>query len=480
MGERIKEAVSPEGLPCALWRLGADGTVQSGNARAETLLPGSRRPGLNLREVFAPPEQTLFLEALARARAAPIDALVLKTLVGADRAPRSLQWSMQAFGGEGQLLATAVDVDQAVRRSQYYEQILDAIPDFVLVKRSESHLQWANRAFCEYYGMTNEQLHELIDAPFTNPDFTKQYVLDDQWVWQNKRPLVIDCEPVTRYDGVVRRFQTVKSPILDDRGEVVFTVGISRDITDRLIAEEKSAESAKMASLGEMAGGIAHEINNPMSVILGKTRQLQRALEDGPIPAERLGRALALIERNGDRVTKIVHGLRRFSRDSSSDPFEPVSLASIVEDTLSLCASRFRNAEIDLRTPVVPPDLILHCRPGLIAQVLLNLLNNAYDSITESPPDASRDRWVEVRLADLGDEIHLRVLDSGPGVPPEIETRIMQPFFTTKPIGKGTGLGLSVSASIAGDHGGSLRLDRDTSPSCFLLTLRKDPGDADR
>ncbi len=128
--------------------------------------------------------------------------------------------------------------EQAVRESEVkYQQILDSITDMVLVKRENSHIVWANQAFRDYYGMSNETLQNLIDADFNNPDYTQQYIRDDTHVFTSGQCLEVE-EPATRYDGEIRQFNTIKSAIRNSQGEIILTVGVSRDITDRKQTEE--------------------------------------------------------------------------------------------------------------------------------------------------------------------------------------------------------------------------------------------------
>ena len=123
--------------------------------------------------------------------------------------------------------------EQAVQESEVkYQQILDSITDMVLVKRENSHIVWANQAFRDYYGMNNEALQDLIDADFNNPDYTQQYIHDDTRVFTSGDCLEVE-EPATRYDGEVRQFNTIKSAIRNSQGEIILTVGVSRDITER-------------------------------------------------------------------------------------------------------------------------------------------------------------------------------------------------------------------------------------------------------
>ncbi len=357
-----------------------------------------------------------------------------------------------------------------------FGQILDAIPDMVLVKGPRSKIVWGNRAFREFHGMSEEQLKDLIDAPFSDPDHTLQYVRDDHWVFTNGRALDIPDEPVTRHDGMIRRFNTVKAPIFDSKGEVTSTVGVSRDITDRLeqervIAQQRDAmaSTAKMSALGEMAAEIAHEINNPLAIVAGASQQIEAMANSGmssdQADLERLARYSTQITSTVMRIASIVKSLRAFARDGSSDQFVSESLARVVSDTLDMCRERFKNHGVHLELKI-PEKLTLECRPVQISQILINLLNNAFDAVS-----TQKEKRIEFEVREISGLLEFRVTDNGPGIAPEIREKIMQPFFTTKGPGKGTGLGLSVSIGIAQSHGGTLTLDTSSSLTTFILRL---------
>lgn len=150
-------------------------------------------------------------------------------------------------------IAEIESAQQKLRDSeQKYQQILDSIADMVLVKGPQSKIVWANKAFRDYYGMTQEELQDIVDAPFANPDNTLQYIRDDAFVFDTGQTLQISAEPVTRHDSEVRLFSTVKAPIRSEDGQVVMTVGVSRDMTERKQAEEAlKASETKYRSLVE-------------------------------------------------------------------------------------------------------------------------------------------------------------------------------------------------------------------------------------
>jgi C4-dicarboxylate-specific signal transduction histidine kinase len=250
-------------------------------------------------------------------------------------------------------------------------------------------------------------------------------------------------------------------------------MGHPRDLTERKDTEallsrqqKRMLHSAKMTALGEMAAGMAHEINNPLTVISVQAQCLQLMVDGGKLDRAALGAAVRKIDQTIDRIARIVRGLRSFARDGSHDPFERVQLHRVIAETIDFCRVRFQNNAVELRIGAISPELEIDARPVQVSEILLNLLNNAFDAV-----EGRSERWVEVSTAVDGDWWELRVRDSGVGVPEENRDRIMQPFFTTKGIGKGTGLGLSLSRGIAESHGGRLFLNLKAQQTEFVLRL---------
>lgn len=353
-----------------------------------------------------------------------------------------------------------------------FRQVLDAIPDMVLVKGPGSRIFWANKAFREYYGMSNEELHGIIEAEFALPDQTPKYIKDDSYVFNTGRVLEVPQELVRGASGEVKIFHTVKSPLRDENGRIVLTVGVSRDITEKL-ANEKAIEdqrirlisSAKMSALGVMAGGIAHEINNPLGIIQGVTANLIDEAAAGEAVSSAMKDELKKIYDTSVRIAKVVKGLRFFSRSAELDPMTLTDPGHIVHDMLELCSEKFRVNGVELRIGRLCRDQI-ECRPTEIAQVLLNLLQNAYDAVVET-----KDGWVELEAMALSGRVVFKVTDSGTGIESSVVSRMMDPFFTTKEVGKGTGLGLSLSKGIVESHGGSLQYLEGMPNTTFVVSL---------
>lgn len=244
-----------------------------------------------------------------------------------------------------------------------------------------------------------------------------------------------------------------------------------QDVTDLKKAQEQIIASqmnmittARLNSLGEMASGIAHEVNNPLAIIQGKIYQISKLLKQSsefPLVEEHLEK----IEKTVFRIQKIVQGLRTFSRQADKDPFETYSLKTIIDETLGLCNQKLSQSQVVV-TVDLEPDLKLDCRPGQISQILMNLLQNATDAVSQS--SAKR---IQIKAFRQKENIVISVSDSGTGIPSDIREKVMQPFFTTKEVGKGTGLGLSISLGIARQHSGNLYLDPSSEKTCFVLEL---------
>lgn len=227
----------------------------------------------------------------------------------------------------------------------------------------------------------------------------------------------------------------------------------------------KSYFSSKFAALGEMASGIAHEINNPMTILELTASEMDYMIKDKNY--QDLPDRISKIRKTVGRVEKIVDSMRSFSREASREAMELTSLSEIIGDTLIFCAERFKKHNVVLTCNVPVKDVFLKCRSVQIAQVLLNLLNNAFDAVFEN---SEKRIWIEASLKDQ--IITLKIKDNGLGIPTDIHDKIFEPFFTTKPVCKGTGLGLSLSKQIIKDHAGRIYLDKATQEmTTFVVEL---------
>jgi signal transduction histidine kinase len=237
----------------------------------------------------------------------------------------------------------------------------------------------------------------------------------------------------------------------------------TRELEDQ---RARAVEQARMVAVGRFASGLAHEVNNPLAVISSAARILLRKSEMGTIAPEDLVGKLQSIMTMVERATQIVRSVKNISRDSSDDPMYKESISDVVKET-------FPMIEVSLRELQVKVDLHVDgevqalCRRSEIGQVLINLLNNARDAVEKLPLG---ERWIKLRVFSRNECAVISVANGGPAIPADIRGKLMDPFFTTKPVGKGTGLGLSLSHAIARLHGGSLQL-LPQEVTCFELEL---------
>ena len=228
------------------------------------------------------------------------------------------------------------------------------------------------------------------------------------------------------------------------------------------------AESAKMAALGEMAAAVAHEINNPLGIIVGGSEHLLVMLEEAHVDRVKTVKQADEIISTAMRMARIVRGLLAYSRKSGGDPFVHRKLVGIMEDTAEFCRQRLRQEQIELLMKPVSDDYDLLCHPAEISEVLVNLMNNSRDALRNLPEG---ERWISLEVVENGGNLDILVTDSGNGIPKAAQSKIFHPFFTTKELGQGTGLGLSISKGIAESHGGTLEYNPGSLNTQFILRL---------
>lgn len=218
--------------------------------------------------------------------------------------------------------------------------------------------------------------------------------------------------------------------------------------------------SAKLASVGEMASSIAHEINNPLAIIKMLSKKIQKNVNEEEI------RSLLKLDETVDRIAKIIKSLKLISRDDKGIDFEVICLEEVVLETIHLSESRFRNSGIDIVHNLDNSKTFIFANYVQIAQVVLNLLNNSFDAVSDL-----NEKWVKINVKNELGNASLVISDSGSIESEDISDKIMDPFFTTKDIGKGTGLGLSISKNIVNKHDGDLYLDKLATKTTFVLNL---------
>ena len=252
--------------------------------------------------------------------------------------------------------------------------------------------------------------------------------------------------------------ETTLSPIRSATGEVEGAIGVSLDVTERAKAQARLVQAERLASMGTLSATVAHEINNPLTYILGSLELVAAGLAGAAATLPRAGELARHIEnaREGaDRVRRIVLGLQAFSRQDD-DRTEPTDACAVLERALDMTGNAIRHcARLVRHLERVPLVLANTLRLG---QVFVNLLMNACQAIPEGQADLNE---IRVRASFDAEKqvVIIAVEDTGIGIPPELQARIFEPFFTTKPLGVGTGLGLSICHGIVEGFGGKIELE---------------------
>jgi len=233
--------------------------------------------------------------------------------------------------------------------------------------------------------------------------------------------------------------------------------------------------SEKFAALGELAGGVAHEVKNPLALITLRVDQARRLLDKTPPDIDRVQSFLAEVLETSRQINDVITGLNQMTRQSKADEASPIFVQTIVNSVVGLCRDKLDRHGVRLDVATLSADATVFARSGQVMQVLVNLVQNACDAAALSP-----EKWVSIEFRQDSAQGVFIVRDSGAGVPLALQGTIFEPFFTTKPAGHGTGLGLSISRKLAVANGGTLQLGTPTnsnsSISTFILTLpRRQP-----
>ncbi|MGE4133420.1 MAG: ATP-binding protein [Bdellovibrionales bacterium] len=407
------------------------------------------------------------------------DGMVIGTLSVADLKPRELNPSQVELIENlsrhvVHLMRLRSLLEEVRNEKSKFEIISEHLGDVIwMTDPRKQSMAYISRAY-EY--VWERSCESLYAKPFS---FVDAIVEEDRQRMINSMPKQLEGTYDERYrirtpTGIVKWIHDRAYPIYGASGEVEMVVGIATDITQQKEMDElmdtqrqKMILSERFTSLGEMAGGIAHEINNPLSIILLRAQVLLEKLETNSLSPEDMKSGLEKISGTAQRIARIVKSMRTFARDSTNDPYANKDIWEIVEDTLEFVKFRYKQAEVDLRV-CEPVHTKLECRPSEIGQVLMNLLTNALDASREFP-----NPWVQLDVLDQDNWLEVRVTDCGNGIPRELFYKIWDPFFTTKEVDKGNGLGLSVSRALIERHGGTLNLDLSCENTRFVARIPK-------
>ena len=273
---------------------------------------------------------------------------------------------------------------------------------------------------------------------------------------------LLTCEPrveETKLPGLDGEYLLTISPVKDKDSTIRKILLVARELTSDEMRKADSIRTAQMAAIGELAAGVAHEVNNPITGIINFAQLLLDDSEKDSLQAELLGR----IVNEGERIALIIKNLLSFARENVNTN-EPIELKQVLTDSLSLVAHQLKKDGIKVTTEFSSKSCQINGNFTQLQQVILNLLSNSRFALNDRYPNSSPDKNITIKCYPLlkkegNPTTRITIKDTGTGIAQGILNRLFDPFFTTKPSGKGTGLGLSISYGIIQNHGGTIKVD---------------------
>ena len=389
---------------------------------------------------------------------------------------------------EGGIVGIRTDVTElklGEQSAQANERLLrglvNAVPATINTKDRELRYDLVNRYFLEIWNLQREDVvgktQEEVFRDQLAPAYGQQATDRDKWVLEQRKPTGYYEISYPRADGRNMTLWAQKIPLLDENGEVDRILSVGIDISDLKAAQaqiEKQQQALhqteKLTALGSMLAGVAHELNNPLSVVVGQTMLLEEQVNDPAIAAK-----LTIVREAAERCGRIVKTFLAMARQQTPVR-RTVRLNQTIEDALQLLAYGLRSSGVEIERDLAEDLPAVSGDPDELTQVFTNALVNAEQALS----DTETKRLITVRTRRTGGQsIVADIIDTGPGIPDDVRDRIFEPFFTTKPVGVGTGIGLSVCHGIVLAHGGTLDVLSGPEGTTFRVQLPIDTSPAD-
>jgi two-component system NtrC family sensor kinase len=444
----LRDREIPEGDP---------GLITAAMGREQLMLADSRGP-----------ERPLLVDGLfvghaavfpLRAHGVTIGALAVTDPVGGGFEPEALRLLSTVATHAAIVLSNARFFDLVRAGRDQWETTFNALTEGLAVVDESGRIRRANRALASLVGGS---IASLAGSPLNQAPLGGSLELAD--LLETARNGV-PAPPLTQRAPALDRLLRFTAAPMRGEGGTPWAVVLVEDVTEQDRLESQLIQSEKMAAVGQLVSGVAHELNNPLTSIAG----LAEFLLEQPKPSERDRDHLRVIREQAERAGRIVRNLLTFARKGPADVGE-LDLNDIVQRTVSLVAYELKLREVRLDATLDPGLPRLTGDRYQLQQVVLNLVTNAIHAVQDNAADRPRRIGVATTLVD--DSVVLRVSDTGAGIPEQMVPQIFTPFFTTKAPGHGTGLGLSISYRIVEGHGGTLMVQRGTDGGAvFVMRL---------
>jgi two-component system, NtrC family, sensor kinase len=344
------------------------------------------------------------------------------------------------------------------RLKDYSENIIESLTVGVAVLDQAGAIIGWNRVLESVFSLTKGQvLGQKLEKILGPQNFLALFPSDTQQDFRLLGEITLGLP-----GGDKRTFDIAKTPLLDNQMVPYGTIIVFEDITEKIRLQQQLVTSEKLASIGLLSAGVAHEINTPLTGISSYVQMLQKKLTDS-----HYNQILQKIEVQTDRVSRIVKNLLNFARNPSESAFHKVSIPDSLKEIVSLIEYKLKAMNIKLEMDLAPVKLIW-AQGERLQQVFINIILNAIDAMPKGGT-------LRIAVEPQGSEVVVRIADTGTGIQPQHLPHIFDPFFTTKGIGKGTGLGLSISYAIINEHEGNIRVESEAGKgSCFTIAIPMD------
>jgi len=361
---------------------------------------------------------------------------------------------------------------QLHQQQEFARRLVDSFPDLIFVVDTERRYNFVSAKFKEVLGYEPAEVVGLTFGERTHvDDRPAMMALFDDLVAGKQNFASIEVR-VRHKLGEWRSLKCNFSPLLDEQGKIEGAVVSGRDVTEVKRLETQLIQAEKLAAMGQMLAGVAHELNNPLTAILGASELLRerQGVDDNT------KRQLEMTHRQARRAARIVQNLLEFSRPASPQK-KTLDLNVVIDRTLQLQDHSLRRNNVEVEFQAVPDLPSIVGDANQLIQIFLNLISNAEQAIREARPSGR----IQIRLGRSGTRVTATVQDDGVGIPPEVLPKLFDPFFTTKRPGGGTGLGLSICMSIVREHGGSIEASSlPAGGAAFTVTLPAAEAEAGR
>jgi len=352
----------------------------------------------------------------------------------------------------------SVRAQELERLKDYSENIIESLTVGVAVLDQNGRVIGWNRVLEDHFARRKEEvIGDSLMHVMGSDNFAALFPPDTQQDYHLLSEISIDMP-----SGEKKIFDIAKTPLLDNRLNPYGTIIVFEDITDKIRLQQQLVTSEKLASIGLLSAGVAHEINTPLTGISSYVQMLQKKISD-----THFAQILEKIESQTDRVSRIIKNLLNFARNPSDIAFHRVSLKDSLQEIISLIDYKLKTMNIELQLNLAPVKLIW-AQGERLQQVFINIILNAIDAMPHGGT-------LRIDLTEGESEVHVKITDSGTGIKEQHLPHIFDPFFTTKGLGKGTGLGLSIAYAIINEHEGRIDVQSEAGKgTSFIISIPKD------